>query len=106
MPPRRFGSLRLPLRLQSPFGALTDSEYTLLKDFKSCAAEEDRDDCEHADQDEWIAAINALEATNGGDAPESQSIAVYRAASDWSWSSSSFKVWLGLATTARVGDSR
>ena len=66
----------------------TDSEYTLVKPFGSCSD----DVCYDQDQADFIAAVDTLSASGGGDTPESQTIALVRAAEDWSWRDGVLKV--------------
>lgn len=45
-----------------------------------------------ADRESWIAAVDGLAIKDGGDGAESQSIALYRACSEWGWSEGVSKV--------------
>lgn len=72
-----------------------------MKAFTSCGSEADIDgvedieeieECREEDREAWVSAVDSLFTTNGGDIPESQSIALFRAATDWTWSVGALKV--------------
>eukprot|EP00752_Nemacystus_decipiens_P002185 g2080.t1 len=71
------------------------SEYTLLKEFGGCSD----DACFDQEKVDFIAAVDTLSAAGGGDLPESQTIALVRAAEDWSWRDGVLKV-LAITTDA------
>lgn len=70
---------------------IPDSGYTLVKQFGSCSDEV----CFAQEQDDFIAAVDTLAADRSGTdftIPESQTIALVRAAEDWSWRDGVLKV--------------
>ncbi|CAN0094054.1 unnamed protein product, partial [Ectocarpus fasciculatus] len=77
---------------------IPDSGYTLVKQFGSCSDEV----CFAQEQDDFIAAIEMLEADKSGQDftwSESQTVALVRAAEDWSWREGVLKV-LAITTDA------
>lgn len=71
---------------------IPDSDYTLVKPFGSC----DTEVCFEQEQEDFIAAVNTLDAnTSGMDASfqESQTVALVRAAEDWAWRAGVLKVF-------------
>lgn len=66
------------------------SPYIIEKPFGSCGLvagiKEIEQYCRKKDRDVWISAVDELSPANGGDVSESQSIALFRAAFDWTWS--------------------
>ena len=82
------------LNLQDFFGDEGDYDYRLDKAFVSCGGAPDPEACKIADRDSWIGAVDSLEAMGGGDFPESQSIALYRACAEWDWGDGITKVSL------------
>ncbi|CAM9939491.1 unnamed protein product, partial [Ectocarpus sp. 4 AP-2014] len=74
------------------------SEYTLVKSFGGC----DTEVCYEQEQDDFISAVNTLDANQSGmdsTMPESQTIALVRAAEDWAWRAGVLKV-LAITTDA------
>ncbi|CAM9802782.1 unnamed protein product, partial [Ectocarpus sp. 8 AP-2014] len=48
--------------------------------------------CLQREREAFIGAVNDLALENGGDGPESQTVALFRAAEDWSWRDGALKV--------------
>lgn len=69
-----------------------------MKPFGSCSTEV----CFQEEQDDFIAAVDTLDATKSGfdsTLQESQTIALVRAAEDWSWRDGVLKVRLHMTRT-------
>lgn len=75
------------VRTQAQTG-LPDEEYILVKPFGGCSD----DVCFEQEKVDFIAAVDTLGAAGGGDTPESQTIALVRAAEDWLWREGVLKV--------------
>lgn len=66
----------------------SDSEYTLVKPFGSCSDSA----CYEEEEKQFIDAVFTLELEFGDDPPESQTVALVRAAEEWSWRDGVLKV--------------
>lgn len=62
--------------------------YKLLKPFGNC----DDAPCFEEEKVKYIEAIDALSAAGGGDLPESQTVALFNAATEWMWRQGVLKV--------------
>lgn len=80
---------------QSPFGSAVSGDYAYRQDkeFVSCSGDVDPSACE-ADRAAWVQSIDDITIRSGSDFYESQSIALYRAATEWSWGDGVAKVSL------------
>lgn len=72
---------------------MSDSPYTLRKPFGNCGGLEDEEisDCWQQERDDFVSSVNGLEPENGGDFPESQTIALVEA-TKWEWREAALKV--------------
>ena len=64
-------------------------EYTLVKPFGNC---DDDSPCFEEEKVKFVEAIDALSAAGGGDTPESQTVALFNAATEWVWRQGVLKV--------------
>ncbi|CAN0497876.1 unnamed protein product, partial [Ectocarpus sp. 12 AP-2014] len=55
--------------------------------------------CLQREREAFIGAVNDLALESGGDGPESQTVALFRAAEDWSWRDGALKI-LAITTDA------
>eukprot|EP00903_Cladosiphon_okamuranus_P013013 g12142.t1 len=80
-----------------------DSPYTLVKPFGNCGGVDGDEDevsaCWQQERDNFISSVNILFTDNGGDAPESQTIALLEAATSWEWRDAALKI-LAITTDA------
>lgn len=63
-------------------------EYELVKPFGAC----DNSTCFEEEKVEFVQAVDTLSASGGGDGPESQTVALFRAATEWVWREGVVKV--------------